>query len=191
MKKVALYGGAFDPIHNGHLDVINSIFSLNYFNEIVLMPSCSKKNPLKKLTEDKVRLQMINRVDFDSNVKVSTLEIDNGLVRTYETIEKMKSDEIDLHIVVGLDNANNIEKWAKWNRLIEDYKFVIVKRPNEEINNFSWYFYWPHIILDVETTNISSSEIRKSIKMGNLDLVKKYLPEKVLEYILNAELYLE
>ena len=85
-----------------------------------------------------------------------------------------------------MDNANTFDKWYKSEELKELINFIVVSRKGIDVES-NWFLKIPHIYLDENIMEISSTEIRNLLK-NNLD-VSKYLDEKIIKYIKDNNLY--
>jgi len=194
--KVAILGGAFDPIHNGHIEVAQAV--LNYsksFDEVHLMP-CFKHAYGKNMASAIDRVTMCNIAAIvDGRIKVSEFEITNQfsgetyhLVKSLMELESSK-DTYDYSMIMGQDNANTFDKWFNYELLEQMIRFVIVPRSGSNLDpKILWYLKQPHIFLcpDKPIVNISSSQIRHNITNPEWT---GFLNPDVLEYIKKKGLY--
>lgn len=198
--KVAIFGGAFDPITTGHIKTAQLV--LNYskeFDEVWLMPCYTHLNG-KHTSAPEDRLEMCRlAAKTDGRISVSSYEIDHKLGgETYHLIKMLMDDSnlmdrCDFSIIIGLDNANTFDKWVNYEFLERQIRFITVARPGiDEDPKVQWYRKMPHIYLLPETdgdlTKISSTEVRKMLK-ENDPSVAKYLQPDVLRYIRDRKLY--
>ena len=182
--KIGLYGGSFDPITNGHINVIINL--LKYFDQVWIMP-CYKSLTGKNLTESTHRLNMcklaISNIN-DNRVKIFDFEIKNKLTGT--SIEIMMSiykkyPKKNFYFVMGMDVANNIFEWNNHEQILKVVKFCIIPRFGYK-SVTDWYKNKPHLFIDIESKDISSTQWKKSKNSNMIDI-------KVLEYIEINNLY--
>ena len=185
-KKIGLFFGTFDPIHNGHIEVAKYIVD-NYFSDEVWL-IITPQNPEKKFIkisnfEHRYKMAQIatNKID---KVKPSNeeqdLPIPNYTIDTLDHIsEKYKNYEFSL--IIGQDNFEKFSSWKSHETIIENYKILIYPRlgsgKKPEIGKLKNIIH-----LEGATVDISSSEVREKIK--NKSLVKNYLNEDVLNFII-------
>lgn len=194
-KKIAIFGGTFDPIHNGHLMIAEQIRSSFLLDEIVFMPSGDP--PYKnEVTDSELRLKMlISAVKENNFFSVSSWEIDKkGFSYSYKLIDEyipyIDADEV--YFIIGSDSIINIQSWYKGEYFLENGNFIVVNRPNydlklilndkklnRKLNNIE--------IFDDFYFDISSTYIRNKIKSG---FSTRYLiPDSVLEIIKENRIY--
>jgi len=197
MKKIALYGGAYDPFTKSHMRVANAL--LNCVNEVWIMP-CYKSYYGKKMESPNHRANMINlaiKENNNDNIKLCDYEIKNKLTGQSYDIMKSFLKEHDImnttyYFALGLDGANKIEEWTSnyekdvvINKMLP---FVVIARHGYEAIKDAWYLKEPHMYMDMVDDNCSSTLVRQAIKDGKYtDLINK----QIYDYIISNKLYLK
>lgn len=196
--KVAILGGAFDPIHQGHIQVAKAVLDWSKtFDEVWLMP-CYKHLYGKQLTDSRHRLKMCELASQqDGRIKVFDYEIKHKLQgETYHLVtrlldEDFAKDQYDFSLIIGLDNANDFDKWVNYKHLERSIRFVVV--PRSGINRdeaVDWYLKSPHIYLsNVSIPDYSSTQVREYLKEGIYQHLSEVLDSLVVKYIKDNELY--
>ena len=183
MKKVLLYGGSFDPIHNGHLNLANYAYHQLNIDECFFILS---KNPRWKepTTTPNQRLDMLNLSLKDyPNFNISLIEYnsDSETNYTYDTILKFgEFDKNKYYYLIGADQLDLLHKWYEIDKLSKLVQFVVYKRKNYKINEDNLNKY-NCILIDSEEYDISSTMIRNLEKIDT--------PKEVLDYIISNNLY--
>jgi nicotinate-nucleotide adenylyltransferase len=212
---VAVLGGAFDPVHEGHIAVAKFVLDFSsMFDQAWLMP-CYKHLYGKKMADAKHRLEMCHiAAEGDRRIIVSDYEIKHKLGgETYHLTKKLLEEDFakhqyDFSFVIGMDNANTFDKWQNFEDLERMVRFVVIPRKGYENSHSgrAWYMKVPHMFLvpEKELPEISSSAIRKAFenydsagiclgsvykKEGARSFLKKYLNSRVLKYAINKRLY--
>lgn len=184
---IALFGGAFDPIHKGHIALANYVSG--YCDKVLLTP-CYKHKYDKKMADNKHRKVMCELAVLDNpSLGIFYYELDNKLeVGTYELFQKIKNDPFyqnyNFSFIIGQDNADTIEKWENWEKLINSVSFIVIPREggNAKPETNAWYRDSKHLFLDqAKTPSYSSTEIRK--------LLKEQKDEEVIQMLPNREIY--
>jgi nicotinate-nucleotide adenylyltransferase len=197
--RIAIYGGAFDMPHLGHIQVAQFVLNTSaYFDECWLLPAYSHRYN-KKMVDAEHRLIMCEMAaKVDSRIKVFDYEIKNKLAgETYKLVKLLKDDSLfddfEFSFIMGIDNANTFNKWVNYEHLEKMMKFVIVPRKGYDRDpSVDWYLQKPHIYLnkeDNEILEVSSTFIRTLIKNKEYTELSKYLNEEVIQYILENKLY--
>jgi nicotinate-nucleotide adenylyltransferase len=219
MKKVAFYGGSFDPLHNGHLTIARRLTEIFELDEFVFIPAFHaphKKN--KKPTSAFHRFAMLcSATEGEHKIKVSTVELEAPEKPfTFETQLKLKSELTDAEIffVIGADSWAEIDTWREWEKVLTLTNIIVVTRPDyeigfahitEEIRNkiadiredrkLENKDQRPKIkdqkiyITDAINLDVSATEIRRKIRAGDSDW-REFVPPQVAKYIEKYELYI-
>lgn len=204
MSPIGIYGGTFDPIHTGHLIIADQTREILGLNKVVFLPNGNP--PHKKATKSNKfhRLNMI-KIAIEDNpcFEVSDIEIKREEPSyTYNTVLELKEIYNDeLYFIIGADSLINLHKWYNYQELIKLCKFVVLPRVLENLetnkNPSDFLKDWiinvlksdieRFIIIDFPMLEISSTIIRNNI--SNKKSIKYILPEKVIKYIYEENLY--
>lgn len=183
MKKVLLFGGSFDPIHNAHLELAKKAYQMlqidkGYFilarNPRWKTPNCSASDRLKML-----RLALKELPEFKvSLIEYKSKEEENY---TYNTIKKMgKFKSRKYYYLIGSDQLEVLDRWYKIDELAKMVQFVVFRRAGYPLNSKNMQDY-SCVLLESEEYDISSTKIRY---LNSLDC-----PKAVLDYIYEHKLY--
>ena len=176
---VAILGGAFDPIHRGHIAVAQFVLDFStMFDQVWLMP-CYKHLYGKKMTSWKHRLEMCRlAAQGDRRIVVSDYEIKHKLGgETYHLAKKLLSEDFakgqyDFSFIIGMDNADTFDKWQNFEDLERMMRFVVVPRQGyPRVHRKSWYLSPPHMYVfpegseghrgKVNLPKVSSTEVKR------------------------------
>jgi len=204
--RIALIGGAFNPIHESHVKLAEFILKVSQMDEVWFVP-CNNHLE-KKLESAENRMKMIElAVANNPRIKVSDYEIRHQLHgETFHFLNKLIHDDeyenYRFFFVVGQDRADTIREWYNSEDLIKlGIGFICVPRKGYERNvNINWYLKDPHIYIVDEKTNeipeISSTKIKNKLvqfRTSESEDAEIYLShalnEDVLSYIIEHKLY--
>ncbi|RKY50997.1 MAG: nicotinate (nicotinamide) nucleotide adenylyltransferase [Candidatus Neomarinimicrobiota bacterium] len=191
--KLCLYGGSFDPVHNGHLFYARKALEQLAPDQMILMPV--NRSPFKKENPaaGKHRLAMLRRAFAEmENVHISTWELEKPgpsytidtvyyLISLYDAVEK-------LYILAGMDQMAAIQKWKDIDKMLTlGVSFAVFPRKGYSFSDIHPDFR-PHCItIDGPVVDISASALREKIRKG--ENVANLIPESVLNYIQENNLY--
>ena len=197
--KICFFGGTFNPVHNGHVRLLENAKEYFDFDKIIVIPT--NIPPHKEVmfsVSDNDRLNMC-KLAFDGIAEVSDYEIvENTVSYTINTMYHFKEiyPNDEFYFLMGSDMLFMFEKWKSYKELIslisiivasrEDDEFLAIEKKKLELEEDGVKIY----IIQEDPYIISSSEIRNKIKSGEKDF-SCYLPERVVKYILDKKLYLE
>jgi nicotinate-nucleotide adenylyltransferase len=199
MSKIGIIGGAFDPIHNGHIHIAIAARKHLGLDDIVFVPANdSYEKEGGRLTEGHHRREMVAlAVASIPGVIVSDIELHkSGKVYTFETIEKFKElyPTSEFYFIVGADTIYHMETWQEPEYVFRNVVTIVAKRndySDEDVSKHIAYLagkYDADIrFLMADKFNISSQTIRKMVRMG--ESIYGLVPDEVEEYIIFNGLY--
>lgn len=188
-KKVALFGGSFNPIHNHHISMVNEILNKKTADEVWIIPS--KNHPFnKQLAPAEDRINMINLAFNNPYIKINTIEINSPETNyTIRTVQKLKAQyPYEFYWTIGADIlADMKDKWYGLEDLLKETEFIIFNREGCPIN------YIPNMkiktVFNIPTHGESSSRIRRLASQNKP--LKELVPLNVEEYIKEKRLYVQ
>ena len=169
MIKTGIFGGSFNPIHNGHIQLARQLREAAGLDEVWLM--VSPQNPLKEqagLLADDQRLQMARQALADEPfIEVSDYEF--HLPRpsyTWNTLQALKDDFPDREFVllIGGDNWERFSRWYRADDIVSNYQIIVYPRRGSDIDLKSL----PSTVsvVEAELLDISSTDIRRRVRRG-------------------------
>lgn len=189
-KKVALFGGSFNPIHIGHLALANYICEEQWVDELWFL--LTPENPLKQhknQLDEHVRLEMVQAA-IKGYHKFKASDFEFHLPRPSYTINTLKAlnenyPEYEFHLVIGADNWVAFDQWKSHKEILANFHILIYPRNGYTIDSDSL----PPNVQFIETPQIevSSTFIRESLKK-RMD-IRYFLHAEVYTYIQNNKLY--
>jgi nicotinate-nucleotide adenylyltransferase len=139
MRRIAFYGGSFDPLHNGHLTIARTLSEQFKLDEFVFVPAFHaphKKD--KKPTSAFHRFAMIAlATNNEAKIEVSKMELElPERPYTVETLTRLKNELPDAQIffVMGADSWTEITTWREWEKVLTLVNIIVVTRPDYEID---------------------------------------------------------
>ena len=209
MNKLAIgiFGGTFDPFHNGHLQLLRSVLNSRLTDRIFLMPNYIPPHKPQPVATDQQRLAMINLVcKHENQIYPLDYEIKKKSVSyTYETISELHNNPQFLNcsfsLLIGMDSLINFLSWFKAEELLNSVNLIVARRPHytpdrmdrkllsrmTDISDFNKQATGQIVMIDNQEIDISSSEIR-SRRYNDL---KKIVPDYINEYINKQNIYNE
>lgn len=191
MKRVALFGGSFNPIHLGHLALAREVVGRGLAVETWLM--VSPHNPLKpsdELLDETLRFEMACIATADQpGVRASNFEF--SLPRpsfTWRTLEALRRHHPDTQfaLLVGADNWTSFNRWAHYEEILQNTPIIVYPREGYFIE--SGKLPTGVTLLNPERLYpFSSTDIRRALREGND--VSRMLPPAVEAFIRRRGVY--
>jgi len=201
-RKIALFGGTFDPIHLGHTAVAAAAGECIGAEKVVFVPA--RRSPLKAFfpeASDEDRLTMIGlAISGNSGFEVSDYELKRpGPSYTLETIRYFRQQlgsSVSIYWLAGADTLEDLPHWYGVTELIDECNLAVMYRAGFAPPDFSKFIsLWGEDrvrkmrqnIIQTPLVNVSSTEVRKRLSAGQ-DVGGMICP-KVLQYIRERRLY--
>lgn len=196
---ICIFGGAFDPVHKGHIAIAQSAVNKFCFDKLLFMVSKEPPHKSNHVASFDNRLNMVKLAVEELGEKFGVTDIEakqEDLSYTYNSLSALKeiykSDEI--YFLVGSDIFASIENWYNYQELFDLAYFIIGCRPGISFQDMIEQVPFDIKkrikdknkieLFEINSFNISSSEIRESIyKYIN------YLPSNVASYIICNNIY--
>jgi nicotinate-nucleotide adenylyltransferase len=184
--RIALFGGSFNPPHNGHVSVARQALSLGLADEVWFLPNYGQSPP-KDVAPVADRLAMTLLLN-EPGTKVSTIEIDNKLDGETIRVLPFLPAGNTYSFIIGSDQLPGFTKWLNWEKLLRSVQFLVFPRKGFPVEPL---YKGMKTINDERLTisDFSSSDIRTRVKNG--EPIGHLVPAAVLEYITAHKLYLE
>jgi len=191
MNRIALFGGSFDPVHNGQLLVALAAIEELSLERIFFIPAAqSPFKPESKPAPADLRARMLRlALAGQARYEVDTQEIHRGGTSyTVDTVRDYRSrfPNAELFYLIGADHIPQLHKWRAANELAAAVEFVAIPRPGEAPPAAPAGFRVR--ALRGFPLGLSSSQIRERVRSSKT--IEHLVPPAVAETIRNSRLYL-
>ena len=199
---IGVLGGAFDPVHNGHLRLAIEAREALSMDHVRLVPVGIPNHRRPPKASGKTRVEMLRAGAQYSGFMVDTREVDRGGISyTVETLESLREDYPGrpMCLIMGLDAFNGLSGWHRWRDLLSLCHLIVATRPGADrahnpaldefigaarvsdpvrlsVNTEGCVYFLPIPLLP-----ISSSDIRERLRRGRS--VAHLVPDAVLRLI--------
>lgn len=206
MGTTAVFGGTFNPIHNGHLKLVCVCCDALGIEKAVLMPAnVPPHKEAKKLASNEDRLNMCRLAVKDMPyITVSDMEMTaGGKSYTVLTMRRLKEKYPNEHFyfIMGTDMFLSFDRWYEWQEILEYCDLCVSIRKADEYDSLlakkdALLAAYPALrkdfvhITQSDCIDISSTQLREMIRQND-PLLKEYLPKEVADYIYGHGLYTE
>jgi nicotinate-nucleotide adenylyltransferase len=168
-RRIGLYGGTFDPVHNGHLMVARAALEELSLDRLIFLPAA--RSPFKEASppsapEKRLRWLRMALAGW-SGCEVDDLEIRRGgLSYTVETVRtfRERNPEATLFWLIGSDQLEELHLWKDAGSLVQWTDFAVIPRPDHPVRAPRIQARWQPIV--GWPCRISSSDIRERLKAG-------------------------
>ena len=217
-KRIAIYGGTFDPVHSGHLEIARRVTQLFEIDEFLFVPARVAPHKFEREVSPALhRYAMLAlATKAEPRLCISTFELDGpGRQYTVDTLSYFRSqfgESTDFFFVMGADSWAEITTWFEWRRLLTLTNLIVVTRPGYEISSRQVdadsaasvvdlrdavkgeprdaieHGVQKIYITDAVMLDVSATDIRRAAA-DNSDDLNSLVPGEVAEYIRKYQLY--
>ena len=188
---IGLFGGSFNPIHNGHVWLAKALLRETGLDEVWFM--VSPQNPLKQnrqLLDDNQRFRLV-QLALNDEPRLRPCDYEFHLPKpsyTWNTLQSLKKDfpEHRFTLLIGGDNWQLFDKWYRYEDLLREYHIVVY--PRQDANTDDMQTASPNVtFVKVPLLNISSTMVRERLRRGMS--VRGLVPGPVASVIEQEHLY--
>ena len=194
--KLGLFGGSFDPIHNGHIRPVLEAKERLHLDRVVFLPTAVPPHkPGRQFAPPHARFAMVELALLDEDdLLVSPLELTPD--RAFYTIDSLRhfrqqGDDLELYLLVGGDGFAELHTWKDWQQIGVLAQIVVLTRPD-----WHWEDFRDRVPAELaelaasdrvhfianEPVAVSATEIRRQLAAGE-GVSPAAVPELVLQYI--------
>lgn len=186
-KRVALFGGSFNPIHNGHIALAKAVLEANLADEVWLM--VSPQNPLKQqadLCDETTRL-FLARKALKGNEKIKVSDFEFHLPRpsyTWNTLQALHEvyPNVSFSLLIGGDNWQCFNRWAHCDEILANYSIIVYPRVESDVDEQS--LPANVTLLHLPLFPYSSTDVRNMVKRG--ECITAYVPSTICNDVVKA-----
>ena len=197
-SRIAIFGGRFDPVHNGHLAVAQEVLRVGKVDEVwlsvenehqwrpIVASSADRVAMLKLAIEEEKILKQVQ----DDKIKVDTTPLDLGGSTATLFVMRSLREKFPQHefvFVVGSDQLGVFHKWTHWEDLEKEVHFLVVARKGSPMENVPKN---ATVITDATYEPLEDSATRIRELLGQGKSITGLVPKSVEEYIISHKLYL-
>ena len=186
--RTALFGGTFNPLHNGHLTIAKSVLEQGLADEVwMLITPCNPWKTDQILLDDRLRYDMAAEAVKDmKGIRASDFEFKlDKPSYTANTLRRISADYPyrEFIITIGADNWIKFHNWREADFILRNYPIIVYPRQGYPIEHLSGNV----TLLDCPLMNISSTQIRQMVKDGTP--INEFVPASVARTIADLQLY--
>lgn len=179
MSRVGIYGGTFDPIHNGHLHVITQLIEKKIIDRLLVVPAgqplLRDNAPLASGADRRKMCELAVATlpkSISSHVQVNPIEILRaGPSYAIDTVEAVRSQfpDDEIFLIMGADAYSKIDQWHRAEELHKLASIICINRPG----------FAPHGV-DIAALDVSATSIRAGLSTEVPEIVAAFIRENAL-----------
>lgn len=212
MEIIGIFGGTFNPIHNGHLALAHTVLETLHCTQIRFIPAALPPHKTTPTVSAQHRAAMVQlAIQGHANFVLDTCELERyGASYTVETLlhQRQQFPDAALCLMMGQDSYQKLPTWHRWLELLDYCHLVVVHRAESEHNltlhtahqgKFIDITKAPNAFaaahnglisfLPITPPDISSTRMRAQLRHAD-DIAHNEIPPQVLHFIQENRLYL-
>lgn len=193
MNKVGIFGGAFNPIHNGHTALVRAASEALKLRETLIIPTAVSPHKKREGATFEERMEMCGIV-FGGEARYTVSDIEQKLgapnytIHTVRALKDIYPKDTEFYLILGGDMLFYFEHWYRNEALRKECRVVAAARENDSYTDLVEYAneLGRVKVLNLPVIEVSSSEIREKIRRGEStaglldDRVRAYIDERGL-----------
>lgn len=186
--KVAIFGGSFDPVHNGHVALADEVLSRGLADEVWFM--VTPQNPHKQgsvLSDEQQRLQMV-KLALEGKPGMVACDFEFALPRPSYTLHTLNAlteafPSKEFSLLIGADNWEKFDRWYKGDEILARHCVIVYPRGNEAEPQLPNGVQW----LPAKLYDVSSTKVRADVNAGKS--IADLVPAVVARFIKDNKMY--
>jgi len=191
MKRVGMFGGSFDPVHNAHVALATLALEQLALDEVRWIPVGHPSQKTRRLSAAADREAMVRlAIEGEPRFVLDRIELRRrGVSYTLDTVRALASAEPgdEWVLILGHDQYATLHTWRDWRELVARVTLAVANRPDATTAPNPQIAQVPHQIVNLPMMDISSTEVRRRVAAG--ESIANLVPPAVASYIERRQLY--
>ena len=191
MRRVGVFGGSFDPVHNAHVALAGLALEQLGLDEVRWIPTGQPSQKTRELADAADREAMVRlAIAGEPRFVLDRAELRRrGVSYTLDTVRELKVAEPDSEwfLILGQDQYATLHTWRDWRELLGMVTLAVANRPGADLAVNPQIARTDAQVVSLPMMDISSTEVRRRIAAG--ESIADLVPETVASYIERRRLY--
>ncbi len=189
INSILIYGGSFDPIHNGHLSTAVTVQNHIVFDRVIFLPC--KTPVLKKATAASceqrtamLKIALQDHQDFEIDLREMQRDTPSFMVDTLQSYRDELGPNTSITLLLGMDAFRQLTQWHDWEKLIKLSHLLVINRAKVNENHIDdslKKLLLMHEVFDKKALLENTHGFIYRYNSGEYDISSTYLRQKILE----------
>ncbi len=201
--KIAVFGGTFDPVHNGHIALAETVLARRYADRVLFVPAPVPPHKADRLiTPFAIRFRMLEAA-LEGRNRFSLSDLENrrpGRSYTIDTLKQLSQfhQNDDILLLIGGDSLRQLHLWKDAHEIVRRFGVIAYPRGDHAVSHAELLVHWTEeetekllasVLPSPPVFPVSSTEIRTMIRCGEWSGASGLLPAPVLDFIRRNKIY--
>lgn len=201
--KIAVFGGTFDPVHNGHIALAETVLARRYADRVLFVPAPVPPHKADRLiTPFAIRFRMLEAA-LEGRNRFSLSDLENrrpGRSYTIDTLKQLSQfhQNDDILLLIGGDSLRQLHLWKDAHEIVRRFGVIAYPRGDHAVSRAELLVHWTEeetekllasVLPSPPVFPVSSTEIRTMIRCGEWSGASGLLPAPVLDFIRRNKIY--
>ena len=201
--KIAVFGGTFDPVHNGHIALAETVLARRYADRVLFVPAPVPPHKADRpITPFAIRFRMLEAA-LEGRNRFSLSDLENrrpGRSYTIDTLKQLSQfhQNDDILLLIGGDSLRQLHLWKDAHEIVRRFGVIAYPRGDHAVSRAELLVHWTEeetekllasVLPSLPVFPVSSTEIRTMIRCGEWSGASGLLPAPVLDFIRRNKIY--
>ena len=191
MRRVGVFGGSFDPVHNAHVALASLALEQLGLDEVRWIPTGQPSQKTRELADAADREAMVRlAIAGEPRFVLDRAELRRrGVSYTLDTMRELKAAEPDTEwfLILGQDQYTTLHTWRDWRELLGMVTLAVANRPGADLSANPQIARSDAQVVSLPMMDVSSTEVRRRVAAG--ESISDLVPEAVARYIERRGIY--